>query len=459
MASVLFERRRPLRLRDVFQKSFLERSPRTIGAIGISAMLAGSLFALLLTGGVFARTYRVTAVFTDAGGIVPGDKVTVAGLPAGTVKALHIQNGTVAIDLAVNRGVKLPADSRADVVVQTLLGRRAVSLVAGQSDQLLGNDSVIPVGRTTTPVDITELNDISVNLLTHSDAGALNQFMSEVAKVTVGKRQQVNELVSGLADLSQAVDARRAQLARLLDSLRTLSTVLGEKNGTIVSLIDNLNPVLSNLAARQDQIKQLLVATDAASHDTANLVARNRKVLDGTLSSLHQVLTVLDQHQIDLAATVSYLEDAVQGYQSVGYSQGNCGEQDSQSCRQGHPNRWANIFVQSLGPAGIDALLGKCGVVDQMIDGTLGTNCAQSQQGFPLLLGRNGKSRSSYRIPGVPKLPKAPGLPKPPHLPKNPLPTPSLPLPPLQAQFTAYGMPDTLQDLLAFALTGWEGPR
>ncbi|TMK84485.1 MAG: MCE family protein, partial [Actinobacteria bacterium] len=120
-------------------------------------MLAGSLFALLLTGGVFARTYRVTAVFTDAGGIVPGDKVTVAGLPAGTVKALHIQNGTVAIDLAVNRGVKLPADSRADVVVQTLLGRRAVSLVAGQSDQLLGNDSVIPVGRTTTPVDITEL--------------------------------------------------------------------------------------------------------------------------------------------------------------------------------------------------------------------------------------------------------------------------------------------------------------
>ena len=115
----------------------------------------------------------------------------------------------------------------------------------------------------------------------------------------------MNELVSGLADLSQAVDARRAQLARLLDSLRTLSTVLGEKNGTIVSLIDNLNPVLSNLAARQDQIKQLLVATDAASHDTANLVARNRKVLDGTLSSLHQVLTVLDQHQIDLAATVS----------------------------------------------------------------------------------------------------------------------------------------------------------
>ena len=76
MASVLFERRRPLRLRDVFQKSFLERSPRTIGAIGISAMLAGSLFALLLTGGVFARTYRVTAVFTDAGGIVPGDNFT-----------------------------------------------------------------------------------------------------------------------------------------------------------------------------------------------------------------------------------------------------------------------------------------------------------------------------------------------------------------------------------------------
>ena len=31
--------------------------------------------------------------------------------------------------------------------------------------------------------------------------------------------------------------------------------------------------------------------------------------------------------------------------------------------------------MQSLGPAGVDALIGQCGVVDQLIDKALGVNC------------------------------------------------------------------------------------
>ena len=68
---------------NFFRKSFLERSQRAIGVAGIGFILGGSLFALLLTGGVFARTYRVTAMFTDAAGIQAGDKVTVVLSSAG----------------------------------------------------------------------------------------------------------------------------------------------------------------------------------------------------------------------------------------------------------------------------------------------------------------------------------------------------------------------------------------
>src|SRR5439155_5149522 len=164
----------------------------------------------------------VTAFFSDAAGISPGDKVTVAGLAAGTVKGVRVQGGEVAMDLAVSRGVSLPADSRAEVVIQTLLGKKVVQLVAGQSAQELRNGSVIPIDRTTTPVDITQLNDISVNLLQHSDAKAFNDFLAEVTKVTAGEGRQVRTLVSGLADVSEAVDARRAELAELLTSLRKL---------------------------------------------------------------------------------------------------------------------------------------------------------------------------------------------------------------------------------------------
>jgi phospholipid/cholesterol/gamma-HCH transport system substrate-binding protein len=431
---------------NFFRKSFLERSQRVIGLAGIGFILGGSLFALLLTGGVFARTYRVTAMFTDAAGIQPGDKVTVAGLAAGTVKGLRIEHGHVAIDLAVNRGVTLPADSDASIVIETLLGRRAVSLSAGESDKELADGAVIPADRTTTPVDITQLNDISVRLMNASDAGALNSFLDEVAKVTSNKKTQVRQIATGLSSVLEAVDSRKQQLGRLITSLRTLFTTLGERDKTILGLIDHLNPIFANLAARQQDIKTLLEATDSASHETANLVSRNRKTLDSTLNSLHGVLGILDRHQLDLAATLSYLEQSVQGYQSVGYSQGT-------------PNQWANIFVQSLGPAGVDVLLGKCGAIDQLIDDLLGTDCSTSSNPtLPAPSSGLGLPQLPTTQPPLPPLPLPGGGSLPP-LP-NPLPSVGLPLPlpspslGLPASIET-ALPNTLGDLLDGALWGW----
>jgi phospholipid/cholesterol/gamma-HCH transport system substrate-binding protein len=429
-----------------FQKSFLERSQRVIGLAGIGFILGGSLFALLLTGGVFARTYRVTAMFSDAAGIQPGDKVTVAGLAAGTVKGLTIEHGQVAIHLAVNKGVKLPADSDASIVVETLLGRRAVSLSAGESDKELDDGAVIPVDRTTTPVDITQLNDISVRLMNASDAGALNSFLDEVAKVTSDKKVQVRQIATGLSQVLQAVESRKQQLSRLITSLRSLFTTLGERDKTILGLIDHLNPVFANLAARQQDIKTLLEATDSASHETADLVIRNRKTLDATLNSLHGVLGILDRHQLDLAATISYLEQSVQGYQSVGYSQGT-------------ENHWANIFVQSLGPAGVDALLGKCGAIDKLIDGLLGTDCSTSVNPTLPTGGGIGLPPLPTTQPPLPPLPGGGSLPLPAPLPSVglplplPLPSPSLGLPLPNSIQTA--LPNTLGDLVDGALWGW----
>src|SRR5438105_13291284 len=111
------------RWRTALRKSFLERNQRVIGAAALVLILAGTAGALMLTGGVFASRFHVTAYVSDAAGIQPNDPVTVAGLDAGVVKGLQVEHGVVAMDLAINTGVKMPADSSAQVVVQTLLGK------------------------------------------------------------------------------------------------------------------------------------------------------------------------------------------------------------------------------------------------------------------------------------------------------------------------------------------------
>lgn len=339
--------------------SFLERNQLIIGIVGALLVLSGASFALLLSGGVFARTYSVTAIFADAAGLQTGDQVKVAGLEAGSVRGIAIEDGAVEVTLDVSRGVELSEDSAAEITVETLLGKKVVTLFDGDSRQPLEDGDTIPLESTRTPVELVEIGDISTELLDASDADALEEFMEGVTAVTEGKRDDITALIGGFADAAEAIDDRRNELARLIDSLRILSGTFAERDDTLISLIDNFDVVLGNLAQRTDDLQTLLINTDLASHETADLVARNRTKLDSTLSGLHTTFQVLDRHQLDLAATVSYLEQAVRGYSSVGYS-------------QGHPNRWANIFVQSLGPLGIDAFFGPCGAFDQALDDLLG---------------------------------------------------------------------------------------
>lgn len=347
------------RFTNFFKKSFLERNQILIGSLGILVILAGSALALLLSGGVLEKTYGVTAFFEDGAGLRAGDDVTVAGLDAGTIGAVRIEGGTVVMDLKIKDGVEMPVDSTANIVVETLLGRKSVDLVAGESNEPLAGGDKIPIERTTTPIEITDLNDISVELMESSDAQALEDLMSNVTAITEGKEVEIQAVIDGLADVTEVLADKKQELRGVIESLDTLSHTFAEEDETIVSLIENYNVVLGNLAERRDDLASLLINTDSAAAEVADLVGRNRPVFDSMLASLHETLTVVNDHQLDLAATISYLEQSVEGYSSVGTS-------------SGVPNRWANIFVQSLGPLGVDAIVGPCGLVDQALDELLG---------------------------------------------------------------------------------------
>ena len=350
-----------MRFKGALHKSFLERNQKLIGFLGVLAVLLGTAFSLLLSGGFFRDTYTVRAHFADAAGLRSSDDVQVAGLDAGSIGSVEIEEGAVVVELKIDKDVAMPRDANAEIVIETLLGRKAVRLDGGSSQEMLRDGDEIALENTRTPVELLDLANRSRPLLDRSDPRALQDFMDQITAVTQGKKVQVSTLITGLADVTDAVDSRKRELSRLLDSLNTLGATFAAKDDTLVSLIDNLNVVLTNLSQRTDDVERLLESTDSASHATADLVRRNRPVLDRALSQLDETLEVVDRHQVDLAATISYLHDTVQGYSSVAYSAGGIYE-----------NRWANIFVQSLGPVGIDAFFGPCGAFDEALDDLLG---------------------------------------------------------------------------------------
>ena len=154
-------------------KAFTERRPKVIGAIAVAAIVVAVLTILLLNRNVFNSGYTVTARFANAAGITPGTEVMVAGVKSGSVTSVAVHGNGVDAVLSVNRGVELPHVTSAAIEVETLLGVVDVTLqpVSGWQHPL-GNNALIT--QTTVPTELYQLQKSGENLLSKSNAKALN---------------------------------------------------------------------------------------------------------------------------------------------------------------------------------------------------------------------------------------------------------------------------------------------
>lgn len=341
-------------------RGFTERDPRVIGAVSlvvIGALVAG---VLTLNGSIFSSTYPVTARFANAVGLEAGEKVLVAGVPVGSVGGLKVDGNSVLVQLDIADGTRLPADSVANIEVQTLLGVVGVDVQPGPDwSRLLHAGSTIT--RTSVPFQFFEVQNAAGNLLSRTDAKALGQVVSSLAAITAQKPLQVAEIVGGLNRFTGVVDARKAQVTQLIHATSVLSSTLASRDRQLASVVDDLDKVVAGLAAGSSQLGGLIDATDQAATETASLVGRNQPKLQELLDSLHTVLGVLGRHQLDLARSVADAATAVTGFASVGYS----GPKDQ-------PQEWANIYVNLVGGLGAEQVLGPCGVLSKAMDVALG---------------------------------------------------------------------------------------
>lgn len=96
-------------------------------------------------GGQKANAIRVTALFPNSAGVNVGTDVRVAGLKVGSVVAqkLDPESFQVALTLAIDPTVKLPADSSAAITSEGILGATFIAMLPGGDTVALKNGDTI----------------------------------------------------------------------------------------------------------------------------------------------------------------------------------------------------------------------------------------------------------------------------------------------------------------------------
>lgn len=291
-------------------RSMRDVNPTVIGVVSVLALSLMTVLAFAV--GVLhllERTYTVTAVFSDASGISRGDDVELAGVKVGRVGGVEAdrRRGNVRIRLVVRDGIELGADATAEVALKTLLGTKFVRLGGAVRRPYLRDGSVIPIERTRTPFDFFDLTRAGTRVIDNTDTKRLDQLVGQLATVTQDKRQDIQDLLSGLGRVSDAITQRDAQLATLLDRTQTVSGTLADKDRVLVALIDQSAGVLEVLQRNRDRLRTGLEATATLTDQLASLVAQHKGQLDQLLRTLHPTVDILGRRQQDLDRALSWI--------------------------------------------------------------------------------------------------------------------------------------------------------
>lgn len=215
--------------------------PRTIAVYAVlgCALAAAGATGLARMNGVFSGDYpyRVKVRFDDTQGLVTGSRVSIAGVPAGQVQALTVDDrDRVAVaTLGVTDAVKPILDDTEAIVrprglagekfVELRLGTRGTPVPSGGWLRSKGNPTV-------------ELEDIADSFDAPTRAG-LKSFLDELGAALVGNGPTANDDVQ--------------ELLALVDTSEGLAATLQTQNDNIGALLTNLDTVVSALDGLQQQ--------------------------------------------------------------------------------------------------------------------------------------------------------------------------------------------------------------
>lgn len=239
---------------------------------GIAAILFIAAVSIVLTSYVllqqrvpnpFKERYTVKVAFAGTAGLTPGagQPVNVAGVQVGQVGAVELRDGRSIVSLTMNKE-KLPtvfADAKADLIPRTPLKDLQVELFPGtRGSRPLAQDAVIPVSRTTIPIDADELlaaldgdtRQYLEVLLAETDRG-IGDRGPDLRRVLA----ELKPTAKQLASLTKAVRGRRVALRGLVHELSIIAEAAGEKDTELASLVTTGNATLQALAAEQQALR------------------------------------------------------------------------------------------------------------------------------------------------------------------------------------------------------------
>jgi len=241
----------------------------------------------------FARENGYNAVFTSASGMLPGDKVRIAGVPVGSVTSVEVGKDHLAhVEFDVDRKFKLYSSTRATIRYENLVGDRYLELLEGPgSIDILPEGSTIGLDRTAPALDLDMLLGGFKPLLRGLDPAQVNDLTNALLQVFQGQGGTLVSLLNSGGSFAKTLADRDALIGSVIDNLNAVLATIDERDEQFTTTINELQRLVSGLAADRDPIGAALPRIAGATGDLTDLLAQARPDLKNTVQQIDRVAT------------------------------------------------------------------------------------------------------------------------------------------------------------------------
>ena len=250
----------------------------------VLVLVVATLLAFVLVSRSDEETYRVRAIFDNAGFIIPGEDVKVAGVKVGSIEDVEVTpEFKAAVVLRINDpGYQdFRADAHCMVRPQSLIGERFVECEPTQK-HAVGQEAPGPLRK----ID---------------DGPGKGQYLLPVENT--GKAVDL-DLLNNIM--------REPERARLSIILNELGVGLAGRGSDLQDVIERANPALKNvdklirmLATQNQQLNQLAVDSDTIMAP----LAQQKEHVAGSIENMSKVAEATAERRADLEANLERLPE------------------------------------------------------------------------------------------------------------------------------------------------------
>jgi phospholipid/cholesterol/gamma-HCH transport system substrate-binding protein len=231
--------------------------------------------------------YTVRAIFDDASFAVTGEDVRVAGANVGSIAALGVtvqKRAAVTITIDDSRFAPFYANAHCAIRPQSLIGEEYVDCTPGSSSAAPlhriahgpgAGDYLLPVTRTSSPIDTDIVQDISTEPVRESLAVIINELGTGLA----GRGSDLNQVI------------HRANPA--LGNTDKVLKILDRQDHTLAQLATSSDRVLAPLARERSQLAGFVTNADTTAVASARQAANISRTFREFPSFLRQLRPLL----------------------------------------------------------------------------------------------------------------------------------------------------------------------